>query len=169
MITRLTRAIGETWARSSPSRRTVPETRFSRPCDGTVRLDGGQIGSLAPHQRARLGCVRTRQGTDLFDDLDVRKILRVASARDRGAAGLGLQESRQLASRLRELTDQGQSTLLIDHDTGLVLGICDRLVVLEFGRVIADGAPQSVREDPAVIAAYLGTRTSAPALVDRRS
>ena len=48
--------------------------------------------------------------------------------------------------------------LLVDHDMGLVLGICDEVVVLEFGKVIARGAPDVVRRDPQVIAAYLGQR-----------
>jgi branched-chain amino acid transport system ATP-binding protein len=78
---------------------------------------------------------------------------------DEPAAGLDARESEELGRRLRELADQGQSTLLIDHDMGLVLGICDRVVVLQFGRVIADGPPHLVRDDPAVIAAYLGARS----------
>ena len=47
--------------------------------------------------------------------------------------------------------------LLVDHDMGLVLGICDQVVVLEFGEVIASGAPDDVRRDERVIAAYLGS------------
>jgi branched-chain amino acid transport system permease protein len=75
---------------------------------------------------------------------------------DEPAAGLDTNESQELGARLRELADRGQSTLLIDHDMGLVLSICDRVVVLEFGRVIADDAPDVVRRDPNVISAYLG-------------
>jgi branched-chain amino acid transport system permease protein len=75
---------------------------------------------------------------------------------DEPAAGLDARESEELGRTLRELADSGQSTLLIDHDMGLVLSICDRVVVLEFGQVIADGPPESVRRDERVIAAYLG-------------
>jgi branched-chain amino acid transport system ATP-binding protein len=75
---------------------------------------------------------------------------------DEPAAGLDARESEELGQRLRELADRGQSTLLIDHDMGLVLSICDRVVVLEFGRVIAEGPPESVRQNERVIAAYLG-------------
>jgi branched-chain amino acid transport system permease protein len=75
---------------------------------------------------------------------------------DEPAAGLDTRESEELGLALRALADAGQSTLLIDHDMGLVLGICDRVVVLEFGRVIADGPPEIVRRDERVIAAYLG-------------
>jgi branched-chain amino acid transport system permease protein len=75
---------------------------------------------------------------------------------DEPAAGLDSRESEELGRTLRELADRGQSTLLIDHDMGLVLSICDRVVVLEFGRVIADGPPEAVRQNERVIAAYLG-------------
>jgi branched-chain amino acid transport system ATP-binding protein len=75
---------------------------------------------------------------------------------DEPAAGLDTVESEELGVCLRRLADQGQSMLLIEHDMGLVLGICDRVVVLEFGKVIAEGAPEVVRRDARVIAAYLG-------------
>jgi branched-chain amino acid transport system permease protein len=75
---------------------------------------------------------------------------------DEPGAGLDARESEELGRSLRELADRGQSTLLIDHDMGLVLSVCDRVVVLEFGRVIADGPPETVRRDERVIAAYLG-------------
>jgi branched-chain amino acid transport system ATP-binding protein len=75
---------------------------------------------------------------------------------DEPAAGLDTGESEELGRRLRGLADSGLSTLLIDHDMGLVLGICHRIVVLEFGKVIAAGPPEAVRRDPKVVTAYLG-------------
>jgi branched-chain amino acid transport system ATP-binding protein len=75
---------------------------------------------------------------------------------DEPAAGLDTRESEELGRRLRRLVDAGQATLLVDHDMGLVLGICDEVVVLEFGKVIARGAPDVVRRDRRVIGAYLG-------------
>jgi branched-chain amino acid transport system ATP-binding protein len=75
---------------------------------------------------------------------------------DEPAAGLDTRESEDLGRRLRQIADAGTTTLLIDHDMGLVLTICDRIVVLEFGKVIAAGPPDEVRRDPRVVKAYLG-------------
>jgi branched-chain amino acid transport system ATP-binding protein len=75
---------------------------------------------------------------------------------DEPAAGLDTRESAELGALLRELADQGQAMLLIEHDMGLVLSVCDRVIVLEFGQVVADGPPDAVRRDPRVLAAYLG-------------
>jgi branched-chain amino acid transport system ATP-binding protein len=75
---------------------------------------------------------------------------------DEPAAGLDTAESAALGSRLRAIVDAGISILLVDHDMGLVLGICDRVQVIEFGRTIAEGRPHQVAADARVIEAYLG-------------
>jgi ABC-type branched-subunit amino acid transport system ATPase component/ABC-type branched-subunit amino acid transport system permease subunit len=75
---------------------------------------------------------------------------------DEPAAGLDTREGEALAYHLRGVVDAGQAMLLIDHDMGLVLGISDYVVVLEFGKVIAHGPPDVVRRDSQVIEAYLG-------------
>lgn len=80
---------------------------------------------------------------------------------DEPAAGLDSTESQQLGQHLRVLADRGLGLLLVDHDMDLVFGTCDRVVVLQFGKVIAFGTPAEVRSSPAVIAAYLGDPTSA--------
>jgi ABC-type branched-subunit amino acid transport system ATPase component len=76
---------------------------------------------------------------------------------DEPAAGLSSRESEELGKRLRDVVDAGTSMLLVDHDMGLVLGVCDYVVVLEFGKVIAQGPADVVRKDPQVVAAYLGS------------
>jgi branched-chain amino acid transport system ATP-binding protein len=75
---------------------------------------------------------------------------------DEPAAGLDTGESDDLGQRLRQIANAGTTTLLIDHDMGLVLNICDRIVVLEFGKVIAAGPSDEVRRDARVVKAYLG-------------
>ena len=75
---------------------------------------------------------------------------------DEPAAGLDTREGEELARQLRAVVDAGTPMLLVDHDMGLVLGISDYVVVLEFGKVIAQGTPEVVRRNPRVITAYLG-------------
>ena len=75
---------------------------------------------------------------------------------DEPAAGLDSDESDELGRRLRELVAAGTSLLLVDHDMGLVLGVCDRIYVLDLGRVIATGPPAEIRRSQQVIEAYLG-------------
>ncbi len=76
---------------------------------------------------------------------------------DEPAAGLDTDETLELGRHLRALPNDGVSVLLVDHDMGLVLGICDDIYVLDFGKLIAHGTPAEIRADDAVITAYLGT------------
>jgi len=75
---------------------------------------------------------------------------------DEPASGLDTSESTDLGRRLRRVVDEGVAMLLVDHDMGLVLNICDEVYVIDFGHLIAHGTPEEIRRDPKVLAAYLG-------------
>jgi branched-chain amino acid transport system ATP-binding protein len=80
---------------------------------------------------------------------------------DEPAAGLDPTETAELAATLRKLPAIGTSVLVVDHDMSLIMNVCDTVHVLDFGKVVASGAPDQVRHNPKVIAAYLG-RPPAP-------
>ena len=143
--------------------------------DGAAR-DGAARDESAEQTLALVGMDWAGEAMPSQLSMGQRKLVGVARALaarprllclDEPAAGLDTRESRELGACLRGLADQGQSMLLIEHDMGLVLGICDRVVVLEFGRVIADGPPEVVRADPRVIAAYLGESAASEDAAER--
>ena len=144
-------------ASQHPSALGVVREVVSRPTDGTAKadealrifeLDGlseAMPNELSQAHRKLVGVARALAATPRLLCLD------------EPAAGLDRLESGALGRHLRETVDKGTTTLLVDHDMGLVLTISDYVVVLEFGKVIAHGPPEAVRSDPNVIGAYLGT------------
>jgi branched-chain amino acid transport system ATP-binding protein len=150
-----------TVAAHQPSIRSTLKEIFVRPLARSSAVDEA-LEAFALEQFADATPSELTQGQ--------RKLVAVARALaarptllclDEPAAGLDARESVAFGTHLREIVDRGTPVLLIDHDMGLVLGISDRVVVLEFGKVIAVGTPEEVRADPRVITAYLGSAANA--------
>jgi branched-chain amino acid transport system ATP-binding protein len=79
---------------------------------------------------------------------------------DEPAAGMNPTETRELVELLLKLKRGGLTLLLVEHDMHFVMSLCDRITVLNFGRKIAEGGPREIRENPAVIEAYLGAKVA---------
>ena len=77
-------------------------------------------------------------------------------ALDEPAAGMNATETENLKTLLKTIRSSGITVLLIEHDVKLIMGLCDRVAVLDYGKKIAEGVPDAVRNDAAVIAAYIG-------------
>ena len=115
-----------------------------------------------------LGAQALSRSADLaYGDQRRLEIARALAARpkllllDEPAAGMNPTETAGLLDLLHGLRSEGLTILLVEHDMGFVMGLSDRLTVLNFGRVIADGKPEEIRRDASVIEAYLGAKVAA--------
>jgi len=86
---------------------------------------------------------------------------------DEPTAGMNPAETQAIMLLIKRLNDEwGLTILLIEHDMRVVMGICRRVVVMDFGEIIAEGSPEQIRTDPKVIAAYLGELTGVETTAD---
>ncbi|MBJ9975151.1 ABC transporter ATP-binding protein [Pseudomonas sp. S75] len=151
MVGRHIRTRNGVWAALSRHRRAREEERQSRERAREL-LEYVGIGAFTDYRADSLSYGHQRR-------LEIARALATEPrllALDEPAAGMNLSEKQQLRTLLEKIRDDGHTLLLIEHDVKLVMGICDRLTVLDHGQVIAEGPPELVRHQPAVVQAYLG-------------
>jgi branched-chain amino acid transport system permease protein len=134
---------------------------------GAVMLDDVHLERLPPHAIARQGLGRTFQTLMLAGDTRPADLARAAATGaaflllDEPAAGATDRERGHLVSSLRRLRDSGRGIVIVDHDIDLLTRVCDRLICLDRGQVIAMGRPAEVRADSRVRASFLGVGEAA--------
>jgi ABC-type branched-subunit amino acid transport system ATPase component len=134
---------------------------LERADSGAITLDAMRIERWPAHQTARAGVGRTFQ-TPIEGETQRDGLARALATDaaflllDEPAAGMTEREREELAHLLGRLRDAGRGVILVDHDIELLTRVCDRLVCLDGGAVIAIGRPAEVRADPRVRASFLG-------------
>ena len=132
--------------------------RWSRDPESPAELTERIIDrvGLSPVADARVTSLPTGQGrlVELGRALACKPAILLL---DEPASGQDESETEQFAGLLRQLAGEGMAVVLVEHDMQLVMAVCDRISVLDFGRIIATGAPSEIQQDEAVLAAYLGT------------
>jgi branched-chain amino acid transport system ATP-binding protein len=142
-------------------RRTLAQMLWTPAARGEERRIADKAAALLDLMHLRDAC--DRPTTDL--PIGAQKLVEIARALmaaprllllDEPAAGLNDRETAELAALLRAICDAGTTIMVVEHNMSLVMGVADRVLVLDAGRLIAQGAPREIQDNPIVIEAYLG-------------